>query len=94
MVEFLKRPQVKQEELLNLQSCVKKQSYCIYDFGRRNLKVGNNSIEGVEVMASSHEFSPVRNFELVLENAAEQEMNSGKNHVMIGFDVAMLFSEL
>ena len=89
--EFLKRPQVKQEELSKLQSlCQKAEAIAFMISSRRNLKVGNNSIEGVEVMASSHEFSQIRNFELAAGRYfTEQEMNSGKNHVMIGFDVAM-----
>ena len=89
--EFLKRPQVKQEELSKLQSlCQKAEAIAFMISSRRNLKVGNNSIEGVEVMASSHEFNQIRNFELAAGRYfTEQEMNSGKNHVMIGYDVAM-----
>ena len=52
--EFLKRPQVKQEELSKLQSlCQKTEAIAFMISSRRNLKVGSNSIEGVEVMASS-----------------------------------------
>ena len=95
--EFLKRPQVKQEELSKLQSlCQKTEAIAFMISSRRNLKVGSNSIEGVEVMASSHEFSQIRNFELTSGRYfTEQEMNSGKNHVMIGHDVALaLFGTL
>ena len=46
--------------------CVKKtEAIAFMISSRRNLKVGSNSIEGVEVMASSYEFNQIRNFELV-----------------------------
>ena len=95
--EFWKRPQVKQEELPKLQSlCQKTDAIAFMISGRRNLKVGSNSIEGVEVMASSYEFNLIRNFELAVGRYfTEQEMNSGKNHVLIGHDVALaLFGTL
>ncbi len=95
--EFWKRPQVKQEELPKLQSlCQKTDAIAFMISGRRNLKVGSNSIEGVEVMASSHEFNQIRNFELAVGRYfTDQEMSSGKNHVLIGHDVALaLFGTL
>ena len=95
--EFFKRPQVKQEELPKLQAlCQKTEAITFMISSRRNLKVGSNSIEGVEVMASSYEFNQIRNFELAAGRYfTEQEMNSGKNHVLIGYDVAMaLFGTL
>ena len=47
-------------------------------------------------MASSYEFNEIRNFELVSGRYfTEQEMNSGKNHVLIGHDVSLaLFGTL
>ena len=95
--EFLKRPHVKQEELQKLQNlCQKTEAIAFVMSARRNLKVGNNSIEGVEVMACSYEFNQIRNFELASGRYfTEQEMNSGKNHVLIGYDVAFaLFGSL
>lgn len=95
--EFWKRPQVKQEELQKLQNlCQKTEAIAIVMSARRNLKLGNNSIEGVEVMACSHEFNQIRNFELASGRYfTEQEINSGKNHVLIGHDVAFaLFGSL
>ena len=95
--EFWKRPQVKLEELPKLQSlCQKTEAIAFMISGRRNLKKGSNSIEGVEVMASSYEFNEIRNFELVSGRYfTEQEMNSGKNHVLIGHDVSLaLFGTL
>ena len=95
--EFWKRPQMKQEELPKLQSlCQKTDAIAFMISGRRNLKVGSNSIEGVEVMASSYEFNLIRNFELATGRYfTEQEMSSGKNYVIIGHDVALaLFGKL
>ncbi len=95
--EFWKRPQVKQEELSKLQSlCQKTDAIAFMISSRRNLKVGSNSIEGVEVIASSYKFNQIRNFELVRGRYfTEQEMSSGKNYVIIGHDVALaLFGNL
>ena len=95
--EFWKRPQVKQEELPKLQSlCQKTDAIAFMISSRRNLKVGSNSIEGVEVIASTYKFNQIRNFDLVRGRYfTEQEMSSGKNYVIIGHDVALaLFGNL
>lgn len=89
--DFWKRPQVTQEELSKLQDlCQKTDAIAFMISSRRNLNVGSNSIQEAEVMAASHDFNQIRNFELATGRYfTEQEMNSGKNHVLIGYDISM-----
>ena len=89
--DFWKRPQVKPDELPKLLDlCQKADAMAFMISGRRNLKVKSNSIEGVEIMASSYQFDRIRNFDLVSGRYfTDLEMNVGKNHALIGYDVAL-----
>ena len=70
--------------------CQKADAMAFMISGRRNLKVKSNSIEGVEIMASSYQFDRIRNFDLVRGRYfTDLEMNVGKNHALIGYDVAL-----
>jgi putative ABC transport system permease protein len=89
--DFWKRPHVKLEELGKLQDvCQKSEAMAFMISANRTLKYESNSIENVEIMASSYEFNLIRTFELEHGRYfTEGEISSGKNYVLIGYEVAM-----
>ena len=62
----------------------------------RTIKYLNNSVEGVAVMAVSHDWNSIRSFDL--ENGryfTEQEVEGAKNYVILGHSIALsLFNKL
>jgi len=88
--DYYRRPEVKLSEMKQLNSKSKKaQAISFMNSANRTLKKGNNNIEGVEVMAVSYDWKSIRNFELLAGRYfTEQEIESGKNHVILGYNVA------
>lgn len=89
--DFWKRPNVTLEELDRLQVlCQKSEAMAFMISANRTLKHESNSIENVEIRASSYEYNLLRTFELEYGRYfTEGEISSGKNYVLIGYDVAM-----
>ena len=91
--EFMKRPQMKISELDKLQSRLKNSEASAFIIsGNRTIKFENNSVENAEVLAVSYQWNQIRSFDL--ENGryfTESEVKSGKNNVIIGYDIASAF---
>ena len=88
--DFMSRPEVDISEMRKLSAKSQKaQSIAFMNSAKRTLKNGNNSIEGVDVFAVSYDWKDIRNFDLTDGRYfTEQEIESGKNQVIIGTNVA------
>jgi putative ABC transport system permease protein len=91
--EFLKRPQMKISELSKLQSKLQNSAASAFMISaNRTIKFENNSVNNAEVLAVSYEWNQIRNFDLINGRYfTESEVKSGKNNVIIGYDIAAAF---
>ncbi len=93
--EFLKRPEMKYLELGSLQDRVKNtQALAFIISSSRTVKYNNNNVENAEIMGVSYEWDKIRDFDFESGRYfTESEIVSGKNHVIIGHEIAKaLFS--
>ena len=88
--DFMSRPEVEISEMRKLSSkSQKSQAIAFMNSANRTLKFGNNSIEGVDVSAVSYDWKDIRSFDLISGRYfTEQEIESGKNQVILGSKVA------
>jgi putative ABC transport system permease protein len=88
--DFMSRPEVDISEMRKLSAKSQKaQAIAFMNSAKRTLKNGNNSIEGVDVFAVSYDWKDIRNFDLTNGRYfTEQEIESGKNQVIVGSNVA------
>lgn len=88
--DFMSRPEVNLSEMTKLSAKSKKsQAIAFLASANRTLTYANNSIQGVDVLAVSYDWQYIRSFDLVSGRYfTEQEMESNKNLVILGFDVA------
>tara|TARA_B110000008_G_scaffold279981_2_gene330237 strand:+ start:2020 stop:3258 length:1239 start_codon:yes stop_codon:yes gene_type:complete len=91
--DFLKRPEMKISELTKLQSrLINSDAAAFIISANRTIKYQNNSVENAEVLAVSYDWNKIRNFDLVNGRYfTESEVKSGKNNVIIGYDIASAF---
>jgi putative ABC transport system permease protein len=88
--DFMSRPEVDISEMRKLSAKSQKaQAIAFMNSAKGTLKNGNNSIEGVDVFAVSYDWKDIRNFDLTNGRYfTEQEIESGKNQVIVGSNVA------
>ena len=95
--DFMSRPEVSINEMKKISSkSTKTQAIAFMNSANRTVKYLNNSVEGVAVMAVSHDWNSIRSFDL--ENGryfTEQEVEGAKNYVILGHSIALsLFNKL
>ena len=95
--DFMSRPEVSINEMKKISSkSIKTQAIAFMNSANRTVKYLNNSVEGVAVMAVSHDWNLIRSFDL--ENGryfTEQEVEGAKNYVILGHSIALsLFNKL
>tara|TARA_Y100000766_G_scaffold285540_1_gene309991 strand:- start:4972 stop:6213 length:1242 start_codon:yes stop_codon:yes gene_type:complete len=95
--DFMSRPEVSINEMKKISSkSIKTQAIAFMNSANRTVKYLNNSVEGVAVMAVSHDWNLIRSFDL--ENGryfTEQEVEGAKNYVILGQSIALsLFNKL
>ena len=95
--DFMSRPEVSINEMKKISSkSTKTQAIAFMNSANRTIKYLNNSVEGVAVMAVSHDWNSIRSFDL--ENGryfTEQEVEGAKNYVILGHSIALsLFNKL
>ena len=95
--DFMSRPEVSINEMKKISSkSIKTQAIAFMNSANRTVKYLNNSVEGVAVMAVSHDWDLIRSFDL--ENGryfTEQEVGGAKNYVILGQSIALsLFNKL
>tara|TARA_B100001741_G_scaffold313815_1_gene322289 strand:+ start:10714 stop:11955 length:1242 start_codon:yes stop_codon:yes gene_type:complete len=95
--DFMSRPEVSINEMKKISSkSIKTQAIAFMNSANRTVKYLNNSVEGVAVMAVSHDWDLIRSFDL--ENGryfTEQEVEGAKNYVILGQSIALsLFNKL
>lgn len=91
--EFIKRPQMKFSELAKLQSNLKNSDASAFVISTtKTIKYGNNSVQNADVIAISYQWNQIRTFDLEIGRYfTEGEIKSGKNNVIIGYDIASAF---
>ncbi|MBN4061945.1 MAG: ABC transporter [Flavobacteriales bacterium] len=89
--EYLKRPVATLEELKEIQNnCESARASTLKIDFDATIECGNSSMENINVIAATHGFSGVRDFELSMGRYfSESESKSGSNIAVIGADVAM-----
>ena len=88
--DFMSRPEVRLSEMNKLiTKSNKAEAIAFMNSANRTIKYGNNSVEGVDVMAVSFDWKSIRNFDLAFGRYfTEQEVAGAKNHVILGYDIA------
>jgi len=94
---YYKRPQVTFKEFKTIHERCEKADAVAFSFsGDRILKNGNNTLEEVEIIGTTYEYSKITSFNLSNGRYfTRNEVNSGKNYILIGDLLAKnLFDEI
>ena len=94
---YYKRPEVTFKEFKIIHERCEKADAVAFSFsGERILKNGNNTLEEVEVIGTTYEYSKIASFNLSNGRYfTRNEVNSGKNYILIGHLLAKnIFNEI
>ena len=88
--KYYKRPKVTHKEFKKInERCTNSNAVAFSFGGSRTIKNGNNVLENVEVSGISYEYAQILSFNMADGRFFTQsEMSSGKNFVLIGYNVA------